>query len=587
MGCECCDNRKKDLENGMPESSFLNHNKKSNDNINRKYSLSTDNSEDEREFDNKMNNHQKKEKKKENPNIQNLVNNKQQKIINNNNTDFDEAKARNLVKYLLENDDSIYKDLISTIDNLSSVDFKNLFEGEFEWDFSSNCKSQLKRLAHKFDNFYYILGNCYKESNLYDYLKELWIYYPYINDLKELKDDKKISSKLSSTLPNYSSWPKEIQQDLIKAIQRTEMISSDKIKKIIKDESIEIDKILKKLAKIQETFSNKNDDEADETYLKNNNVLYKDLDAIFNNHSKGKKKQLTSEDKAKIQKNINQVKKDYLDISPYLSENTDFLFDTVLFMALKEIGIKKEYIPFSSLKNSYSDEYEYDDDYDDDIDDDIGSPSDDKNEQENNDKELIEWLSVAKNFTYFIYRGYQLYQTINLSNKIMDKENNEYRKRFNAISTKFAECQNSKRLIENDPIENLEFINKSIDELNEIRDELLGLIEDLKKDIEKNENKKKGIIGNIIYQVFIIGGGIYNLTVKKDPSKLIELLNIGFEISNIVISGMDLSYTNVIIDELIKILKEAKAKREEIETELKSLNEKCVRIRKGYPTYFK
>ena len=202
-------------------------------------------------------------------------------------------------------------------------------------------------------------------------------------------------------------------------------------------------------------------------------------------------------------------------------------------------------------------------------------------------KELMEWLSVAKNFTYCIYRGYQLYQTINLSKKIIGKENNEYRKRLNTISNKFAECQNSKRLYENDPIENLEIINKSIDELNKARDELLELIEDLKKNIDENVNKKKGIIGNIIFQVLKIGGGLFTLTVKKDPSKLIDLLNITFEISNIFISGMDLSYTNAIIDELIKILKEAKAKKKEIETELKSLNEKCVRIRKGYPTYYK
>ena len=220
--------------------------------------------------ENNMNNHQNK--------IPNIKENNQQEI-NNEIPNFDEEKARNLVKYLLENDISIYKDLILVVDDLSSYDFQKLFEGNFEHNYSSKNQTQLKRLSHKFDNFYYILINCYKKQNLYDYLKELWIYYPYIDDLKNMKDKKKISSKLSSTLPNYSSWPNNIQQDLITAIVGTEYLSNKEIKEKIKDESVEIDKILTKLATIQKNFSTEDNDE--EYLLKNKNVLGKDLEFIY------------------------------------------------------------------------------------------------------------------------------------------------------------------------------------------------------------------------------------------------------------------------------------------------------------------
>lgn len=113
------------------------------------------------------------------------------------------------------------------------------------------------------------------------------------------------------------------------------------------------------------------------------------------------------------------------------------------------------------------------------------------------------------------------------------------------------------------------------------------LIEKLKKEIDKNINKKRGIIGNIIYQIYKLGENLISLTFTKDASKFINILNIGIEITNIVFSGIDISYTNDIIDELIKILKEAKEKKKEIESEIKSLNQNFLEIRKGYPTYYK
>ena len=203
--------KKKDLnEKIKPKMSNLK--KKGNYKINRKDSLSTNNSEDESNLYDNMSNHQKL-----NTSIQNLVDGNQNMSNDNN---FDEQKARNLVRLLLENDVDVYKDLIPIIDGLSSEDFQNLFEGNCEYNYNTACKRQIKRLAFKFDNFYYILVKSYKENNYYEYLKELWVNYPYLEDLKHLNDDN-ISSKLSSTLPNYSSWPNNIKQDLIRLIKYT------------------------------------------------------------------------------------------------------------------------------------------------------------------------------------------------------------------------------------------------------------------------------------------------------------------------------------------------------------------------------
>ena len=97
----------------------------------------------------------------------------------------------------------------------------------------------------------------------------------------------------------------------------------------------------------------------------------------------------------------------------------------------------------------------------------------------------------------------------------MDKEKNEYRIRLNTISEQFNEYQNSKRLYKNDPIKNLKIIKDSINNIEKIRKDLFDLINDLKKEIDKHVNRKKGIIGNIVYQVIKIGTNIFTLAAPR------------------------------------------------------------------------
>ena len=133
----------------------------------------------------------------------------------------------------------------------------------------------------------------------------------------------------------------------------------------------------------------------------------------------------------------------------------------------------------------------------------------------------------------------------------------------------------------------MEIINENIDKIEIIRKELLELMEKLKTKIDKNINKKKGILGNIIYQIFKLGGNLFKIAVTKDPTKIIDVINIGIGIANITFSGIELSCTNEIIDELINILQDAKQKQKEIEKEISSLNEEALEIRKVYPNYYK
>ena len=581
MGACNCSHDERIPEKDYQNDNFTDERNKIPDYLKRKYSTSAENSDNESEVDKNMDN-----KQNSNSYIKNSVNNNEKEEKDDN---FDEQEARNFVKFLLENDVSFYKDLIPTINSLSSKDFKALFEGNFDYNYKTPNKAQIKRLAHKFDNFYYILLNCYKDNQYHKYFKELWIGYPYIEDLKNLKDDDKISSKLSSTLPNYESWPENCKEDLIKLIKNTELISSKEIKNKIKDEYIEIDKILKKLTSIKQTFSA----DKDEEYLtKNDEFLNKEIDKFYNcliKNSEGEKnRKLTNEEKEKIRKEINQEKNDFAEMSPYLDDNIDIMMESIIFSVTNGAG------NFKSLKDlingvtgAYKDDWDefgspgefFDDDDYSDLDEEY---YDDNQEAGESDKEAKEWLSVAKNFISCFHKGYKMFQTINLSKKII--EDNKYRAELDKISEDFTEYQNSKRLDEKDPIKNLKIINDSIDKIEKIRDRLLKLIEKLKIEIDKNINKKKGIIGNIICQVVKLGKNIFDFSITKNP---IHLINIGLNVTSIVFCGIDMSYTNDIIDEIIQVLKDAKVKQKEIETELESLHTKCSELKKAYPTYYK
>lgn len=177
---------------------------------------------------------------------------------------------------------------------------------------------------------------------------------------------------------------------------------------------------------------------------------------------------------------------------------------------MKKLGVKSPKKEALGVSKSYENEHFDDDSLDDCVYEDSDDDDDDYNgEGKDNDeeKEMKEWLSVAKNFALLVYRGYQTYQTIQLSKKLIG----EFKAELESISKDFEEYQNSKRFCKNNPSENLKIINESIEKNEKIRNRLLDFIKKLKKEIDSNIKRKKGLIGNIFYQVFKIGSNIFNL----------------------------------------------------------------------------
>ena len=129
---------------------------------------------------------------------------------------LNEAKAKRLVKYLLEKDVKSYKKLIPEIESLNSEEFKKLFEGE-EYNYSVINKKDFKDLSHKFKNFHKILDQYYEEEKYYPYIQDLWLNNILIEDL----DVNNYINELKSYEVKYEEWPEDFKKNFKQLMKST------------------------------------------------------------------------------------------------------------------------------------------------------------------------------------------------------------------------------------------------------------------------------------------------------------------------------------------------------------------------------
>lgn len=188
---------------------------------------------------------------------------------------FIESKARELVYFLLKNDIIIYRKLIPEIKRLDSEAFENLFKGvpfkstdnKDGYNYNVKNKRDFEKLIDKFDNFNVILEEWYKKEDYYEYLKELWIKFISIENLKN-KDEKQIEESLKSNSINYKIWPQNIKNELKTLIQSTCKTRIFELKDFIDDKFIQFNNIIEELI----AFKNAIKDEGNEGILYEKNT---------------------------------------------------------------------------------------------------------------------------------------------------------------------------------------------------------------------------------------------------------------------------------------------------------------------------
>lgn len=141
---------------------------------------------------------------------------------------------------------------------MDSQSFENLFQGipfknknlneydEEGYDYKVKNKKNFEKLLDKFDNFSIILEDWYLDEKYYKYLKELWIKYISIENLKE-RDEKKLEEILKSNQIDYINWPDGIKDDFKTKINNTSNTRIMAIKSVLENELSEFNNVIQQL----------------------------------------------------------------------------------------------------------------------------------------------------------------------------------------------------------------------------------------------------------------------------------------------------------------------------------------------------
>ena len=182
---------------------------------------------------------------------------KRQKIINSKD-EFDEEKAKELIKYLLSSDLKFYKNQLDDVINLNSEEFQKLFNGDSDYNYNVKNKNNFKKLAVKIENFSILNKEWYQNDiKYYECLQSLWNNFIDLYSLKDL-EEVDLEKKLNCT--NYLNWDEKIKNEF-KIIIKNSFDMSDKFKIFIEENYKELEDVIIELLKSKKSIEIINEDE--------------------------------------------------------------------------------------------------------------------------------------------------------------------------------------------------------------------------------------------------------------------------------------------------------------------------------------
>lgn len=195
---------------------------------------------------------------------------------------FSEESARKIIDYLLDEDVDDFNRWLPCIEEFDSEQLENLLNGNRNFVYPIKNRDIFDKLVYKFDNFSVLTLKWYQKEENYKYLKQLWLQYICIEDirvlLKEDKDGKKLTNYLESKKIKFSEWPNEIKEEFKKCAKRTigSAIHEEDIKKALNEEHSLFNKAFKSITGLKDYLSDlfkEIDKKVQDNFNKNNNTL--------------------------------------------------------------------------------------------------------------------------------------------------------------------------------------------------------------------------------------------------------------------------------------------------------------------------
>lgn len=490
--------------------------------------------------------------------------------------DFDEDKAKELVKSLLSSDLKFYREQMYDVINLNSKEFRKLFEGDSDYIYNVKNQENFKKLAIKFENFSILLVEWYKNDKKYHVcLKQLWKNFINLYDLlKDIDDEENLEKKLKST--NYKNWDEEIKEEF-KTIVRSSTDMSEKFKVFIETEFKELDKVIEELKKTQKIIEKTEKKEKTNNFCIKENInmiTNKIIEAVFpiyldkininkeekdgnqseNSKNSGKNgrvtriKHMTKYKMSQIIKNIAQT---------YIAGEPPNDFD--LKQALDGIG---------SLVQQFSDMKYF-------------QPliKDNLGKIVNND--YTAYAIMGLSFLNLCHNIITTYTFLENSKEIIK----EFKQRLENIKKSFNLHKQQISLLPSDDVdEAMRRIEEIRLKFEQDKYDIEVLIQDIEKEINNQESKKNNGFFKIFTNIGMMGLNVAiasnNKNVKYGISAIFNGLSAVTDVKLIIQIKKN-------IDELKKLLNEAKEEEKKIEEAIKELNQKYKNYQlKPAPTAF-
>ena len=152
-------------------------------------------------------------------------------------------KKKKVVMMCLDVDESWnFRNLKSTIDDLSEKDFLNLFEGNTEYNYKISNKN-FQELVIKFENFQAILPIWYEDEDSHEYLKKLWEKYPSIEHLRE-KSLEELEQEESLKEIDFIKWNIKYKKQFRKLINESLDYKAGEIYTFLKNDYFYLDSLI-------------------------------------------------------------------------------------------------------------------------------------------------------------------------------------------------------------------------------------------------------------------------------------------------------------------------------------------------------
>ena len=491
------------------------------------------------------------------------------------NEEINEFQAKKLLIKLLKSGNKYYKNLINEINIMEKNDFMKLFNGNADYNFTSDKKLDLQRLCFKINKYYLILYEWYTDESKYNYLQDLWNSNIDISNLK-YKDKNNISKILENEIPNYNDWDKNIKVSLMNLIKETE-INQQEIYEKIRKESEEIGKLMRQISDLKSLFEmdfNKNN--IDESFGKMFLKFLEDNSSTTLNNLYDIIREIIKDIKDDKNQSFFEKTKKYKNFYFNLSSLAHFcIFESIKkFKRLEPfkkyiINYLKYYFPYKNIQNNNDDN---------------------SNNKNNNDNNSSNEENKNPSDEEYMDLSFNIVNLINVSMRLMtsceDLENFEKSDVEEKKLSKIIESINDHHDILNGNLSIINFtkakdiIQAAYQNLKEDENNLIAFMKDIKQKIDKKRKDRNLSICNCFYNAlnFLITG--YKL-LNGDVGVFLTT-NAVLSAASTAISGYDIYIQQRHVNLLLDLYKKAENEKEKLLEILEILMKECKKLKNSY-----